>query len=142
LVGFSTVLVLGIVAWYETDTHWITSGERASAKSVLVEIDKLQDSAQLSDGEFEARKAEAADNLRSAAEKAETRKDRQISKRLEYCLGGVGEERFDMKLAAKVSHGTFAGEQSAKGAAMMFAEFRRDTEPFRNALRELHRDLD
>lgn len=91
-------VVLGLflvcfIGWYEVEVHWITPGERDTARAALKEIDELEDASSLSQQEREARTKRAEDRVKLASEAARTYRDNFIQMKLGLYLVGVEMER-------------------------------------------------
>jgi hypothetical protein len=82
LIGFGFLLVaIALVAgvWYETDLHWITPGERNAGRTVLAQIDSLQNLELISRQDFEARESGLQERLDAAHEVAWTLRDKVVN---------------------------------------------------------------
>jgi len=73
------ILVLGVLVFYQVETHWLTAKEQAAATEALKQIDGLQGFGSLSDHEFEtkSRGVEAAVDKANGA--AFTERDKQLA---------------------------------------------------------------
>ncbi len=98
------VLVVGFVAVYEIERHWLTPGERSSAKAALAQIDGLQDFGSLSDQEFEVREKQAEVKVKIAKDAAVTKRDVWIADSLELYLTETQGDFEEIQIAIVVSH--------------------------------------
>jgi hypothetical protein len=133
---------LALVACYETDRHWMTPWERSSARAAMMQIDELQDSASLSDEEFEVRKQVADAKVKSAGQSAITHMDKQIHLRLELCLGGVELERNEAASMRLLSERDVQPDQKVKAAEVFALKKSSARNIYRDAFHELHKALD
>jgi hypothetical protein len=77
-VGLGTVIGLifvGFWVWNKVELHWLTSGERNAARTALADIDSMEDTAPLTDQEWEARKQQVKTKVEATAAAARTYRD-------------------------------------------------------------------
>ncbi len=99
LVAFGIIFAvsfLGFWCWDEVSRHWLTKSERVAAKVALQQIDALQNSDSLSNGEFKVRRDKAELAVDSAEKVARTRKDELIYTELIVC--GMGSDLAQIKV--------------------------------------------
>ena len=81
LVGFAVLIAALFIVfgtWYEVEWHWITPGERSTAKAALVEIDLLQNAESMNGKEFDSQEQKAQLKFDAARDSIRTHRDKEI----------------------------------------------------------------
>ncbi len=79
---FSGVVIVGYALWSIVERNWITPGERSAAREALTQLDDLQDSGYLSNGDFVARAQQTERTVDEAGRAARTKRDHMIAAEL------------------------------------------------------------
>jgi len=95
----SGILVVGFVALYEVERHWLTPGERSAARAAQTQIDALQDFASLSDQDFDAKDKQAKAEVEAATNAAVTQRDDWLAFQLDVYLSETEGDRDEVRMA-------------------------------------------
>jgi hypothetical protein len=143
LIGFGVVvgvLVVGYRILYEVEWHWVSPGERRTARAALAQIDAIQNVETISRDDFEARESGLKQKLRAARGAGWTNRDIGVYGILDAYIEGTEQERADVWELNYLKAGGRSISESDRGLSWEKVAAEKEQLRYYRAL--LHKDLD
>jgi len=143
LIGFVIfvgVLVVVSGVLYEVERHWVSPGERRTARAALAQIDAIQNLETISRDDFEARERGLKEKLNAARGAGWTNRDMGVYMILDAYLEGTEQERADVWELNYLKAGGRSISESDRG--LSWEKVAAEKEQLRYYRAILHKELD